>query len=39
MLDLDAIGIEASFLQKPFSLDDLARLTRSLLDNQPKPQI
>jgi PAS domain S-box-containing protein len=37
MLDLDAIGIEASFLQKPFKLDDLARLTRSQLDNQPKP--
>jgi two-component system cell cycle sensor histidine kinase/response regulator CckA len=34
MLDISSIGFEARFLQKPFSLDALARLTRSLLDKK-----
>jgi DNA-binding NtrC family response regulator len=33
LLDTASIGIEAHFLQKPFSLDALARLTRLLFDN------
>jgi two-component system, cell cycle sensor histidine kinase and response regulator CckA len=36
ILDIESIGIEANFLQKPFSLDALARLARSLLDNKRK---
>jgi|SRR5271166_780744 len=36
MLGIDSISIEASFLQKPFSLDALARLARSLLDKKRK---
>ncbi len=34
MLDMESIGIEAHFLQKPCSLDALARLARALLDKR-----
>ena len=34
MVGISSIGFEARFLQKPFSLDALARLTRSLLDTK-----
>jgi two-component system cell cycle sensor histidine kinase/response regulator CckA len=37
MLDISSIGFEARFLQKPFSLDALARLTRALLDTKKQP--
>jgi DNA-binding NtrC family response regulator len=33
-LDIESIGVEACFLQKPFSLDALAILARSLLDKK-----
>lgn len=32
VLDLESIGIKVQFLQKPFNLDTLAHLARSLLD-------
>lgn len=34
VLNVESIGIEAHFLQKPFSLDALARVARSLLDKK-----
>jgi two-component system cell cycle sensor histidine kinase/response regulator CckA len=34
MVGISSIGFEARFLQKPFSLDALARLTRPLLDTK-----
>jgi PAS domain S-box-containing protein len=38
MLDIQSIGIEVHFLQKPFNLEALARMARSLLDRpQEKP--
>ena len=38
VLDISSLGFEARFLQKPFSLDALARLVRTLLDKKLRGQ-